>query len=260
MSARDEEIEAKLILVAAAPQRLADEIAALPSIAEHRLLPAREISLRDAYLDTPERALSARGFALRVRRCDDVPWFTLKGPDRGADVVGAVRRQELELPVSGEALERILVELRGCGLDFAPKPEPDVRDPLAALRARGFSVIQERDARRRRRDALDSQGRVCAELAIDCVRHRLGARDVRLYEVEVEARGAAQGALRAIIAGLLAMYPGALCAWPHDKLVTGLTLRRLFERGALDALLRADGSLAREGYTEIDHMLRAEET
>ncbi len=260
MSASGEEIEAKLILVAAAPQRLADELAALPSIAEHRLLAAREISLRDAYLDTPERSLGRRGVALRVRRRDGVPWLALKGPDRGSGVVGAVRRQELELPFSDPALERIFAELRGCGLAFASNAAPGTRDPLAALRAHGLGIIQERDARRRLRDALDSRGRVCAELAIDCVRHRLGARDVLLYEVEVEARGTALDALRAIVAGLLATYGRALRAWPHDKLVTGLTLRRIHERGALDALLRADGSLAREGYTKIDHMLRAEET
>jgi inorganic triphosphatase YgiF len=249
-----DEIEAKLILVGDAPERVADELAVVAQLGEHRLSSARELVLRDTYLDTRDRALARGHVALRIRRCGESAWLTLKGPDRGAGFEGAVRRSELELPWSASSLQRILAALDDAGLHLEANALP-TDDPVAALEACGVSVIQDRVTRRRARDLRDAERANLAELAIDCVLHQLGKREVRLFEVEVEVGGSPK-ALRGIVETLEGIYGSELRRWPHDKLATGLALRRIFETGGLDPLLRADGSLRPAGYAAIDRDLR----
>jgi hypothetical protein len=252
-----DEIEAKLILVGDAPERVADELAVVPQLGEYRLSSARELVLRDTYLDTRDRALARGHFALRIRRCDESAWLTLKGPDRGAGFEGAVHRSELELPWSPSSLRRILAALDDAGLHLEANAVPP-DDPLAALEACGVSVIQDRVTRRRVRDLGDAQRANLAELAIDCVLPRLGAREVRLFEVAVEVEGSPEP-LRGIVETLEEAYGSELRRWLHDKLATGLALRRIFETEGLDPLLRPDGTLRPAGYRAIDRDLRAQD-
>ena len=249
-----DEIEAKVILVGDAPERVADELAVVAQLGDYRLSSAREIALRDTYLDTHDGALARSRFALRIRRLDESAWLTLKGPDRGSGFEGAVCRSELELPWSPSSLRRILAALDEAGLHLEANALPP-DDPVAALEACGVAVIQDRVTRRRVRDVRDAQRANLAELAIDCVLHPLGAREVRLFEVEVEVEGSPEP-LRGIVETLERVYGSELRRWPHDKLATGLALRRIFESEALDSLVRADGTLRPEGYAAIDRELR----
>ncbi|UCE84885.1 MAG: CYTH domain-containing protein [Deltaproteobacteria bacterium] len=255
MTAAREEVEAKLIVCGAAPARIADALAAAPRLDGYALGPVQARTLRDTYLDTPARALGDVRFALRIRRCDGEAWIALKGPDRGAGFEGAVRRSELELPWSDASLRRVTAALGEAGVRLEGPAGPAAGDPVATLEACGLAVIQDRETHRRVRDVRDAAGASLAELAIDCVHHRLGDREVQLFEVEVEVTGESDP-LHAIVRALEARYPQDLRRWPHDKLATGLALQRICEAGGLDPLVRADSSLRPEGYAAIDRELR----
>ena len=85
------------------------------------------------------------------------------------------------------------------------------------------------------------------------------ARDPEVPDIGVRIETVVTGAsdpLHAIVRALEARFPQDLRRWPHDKLATGLALRRIFEAGGLDPLVRADSSLRPEGYAAIDRELR----
>ena len=149
------EREAKLVIRDARPEAIADAVAALDHLAGARLVSAGEVALRDVYLDTPARALSRRGDALRVRVADDETLLTLKGSSREVDP-GVLEREEIEEPWSAAALDRLraLLTARGIALGVAPA----AGEPVAALRAMGLEALQERETHRRLRNALGEGG------------------------------------------------------------------------------------------------------
>jgi inorganic triphosphatase YgiF len=248
------EREAKLVITGERPGAVADEIAALPTLAGRRLVPADPVALRDVYLDTPAGALRARGDSLRVRVADGRAWLTLKG--RGREVEpGVIEREELETMWSEAAGARLLDLLAERGI---PLRRPvDMREPVSALLASGLARIQERETTRRLRHAVGA-GVPVAELAIDEVIYRLAAGAVGHHEVEVEAK-APEGAhyLPRAVAGLRARLGPALTPWPHGKLATGLAIERLLASGAARALV-ARGHLAPAAYPRLAALLKRE--
>lgn len=80
-----------------------DDVARLVEAPELQAAPAQNQQLVNRYFDTPDELLSANGAALRLR-CQNGQWLqTLKGP--GTASGGLHRRQEWEMPVSGQSLE-----------------------------------------------------------------------------------------------------------------------------------------------------------
>ena len=246
------EREAKLVIRDARPEAIADAIAALDHLAGARLVPAGEVALRDVYLDTPARALSGRGDALRVRLADDETLLTLKGSSREVDP-GVLEREEIEEPWSAAALDRLraLLATRGIALRMAPA----AGEPVAALRAMGLEALQERATHRRLRNALGEGGAVLAELAIDAVTYRLDAGTIRHHEVEIEAK-APEGAayLPRALEALRARFGAALLPWLHGKLETGLAIPRLLAAGDAGALV-AGGHLTPDAYPRLAALL-----
>ena len=246
------EREAKLVIRDARPEAIADAVAALDHLAGARLVSAGEVALRDVYFDTPARALSGRGDALRVRVADDETLLTLKGSSREVDP-GVLEREEIEEPWSAAALDRVraLLTARGIALGVAPA----AGEPVAALRAMGLEALQERETHRRLRNALGGGGAVLAELAIDAVTYRLDAGAVRHHEVEIEAK-APEGAayLPRALEALRARFGASLLPWLHGKLETGLAIPRLLAAGAARPLV-IGGCLTPDAYPRLAEIL-----
>lgn len=238
------ERELALVAVSDAPDRVADQVAALSSLGPYRLDPRPEQRLRDRYLDTADGSLARRQLALRLRELDGAPLLTLKADAGGGGEDGAFERFELELPWSPAALAQVAAELarRGIVLDAraAEGDEPDL-----ALRAAGLEIAQERETVRRPRDVRAQARRpVLAELAVDAVAFLLAGGRVRVVEVEVEARS--DDADLSAIARLLEEVAPALEPWPTGKLALGRAIELGLAAGRLRA--RADGTLPVAAY------------
>lgn len=227
----EREVEATLVVAAASPGAVLDEIAAMTSLAGH---PIRWDSghrrLRDVYLDTPGGALREHGLALRLREDADGRWITLKG--EGRSTAGAVERLEVEREWSEEGLERILGELEARRVRPRSRPALEAgAEPVDVLGEAGFGVIQDRRSTRREGRLLprDSGGETVARLVLDRVqfRDRSGATVVH-REVEIEAvPDASDGLPGRLASDLHDRFPEVLRPWPHPKLATGLALERM---------------------------------
>ena len=248
------EREAKLVIRDARPEAVADAIAALDHLAGSHLVPAGEVALRDVYLDTPARALSARGDALRLRVAGGETLLALKGSSREVDP-GVLEREEIEAPWSAAALARLRTLLAARGI--ALREAPAAGAPVAALRAMGLEVLQERTTKRRLRNAVYEGGAIIAELAIDAVTYRLDAGDVRHHEVEIEAKAPSGAAyLPRAAEALRARFGASLMPWVHGKLETGLALARLLAAGEARTLV-AGGQLTPDAYPRLAEILGA---
>jgi hypothetical protein len=108
-------------------------------------------------------------------------------------------------------------------------------DPASSMRAVGLVPLQTRCTRRRARDLVDASGTSFAELALDIVTYEIGAREIRHYELEIEARNAAHAAsLVPLAQDLLARFGDVLRLWRAGKLATGLAVQELLREGHLD--------------------------
>lgn len=137
-----------------------------------------EHDLRDSLLDTPERELAARRYALRVRQDREEVLLTLKAP---AETEGGIhRRREWEEPLVGST-----------PFDTAIWPE-SIRLRLRELV--GEKPLQEMLRVRNHRRTWDvlREGRRVGELALD--RGTIEADDawLPLHEIEFELKGAGQ--------------------------------------------------------------------
>ncbi len=256
MPARDpSELEIALLIRASSPHAVAEQIAALPAIAGYRLLPQEPLRLRDLYVDTPQRVLSSKRVAFRLRTIDGAPWLTLKGPSRMTEW-GGEERFELEDRWSPETLGRISEMLRR--LASVHVAAAYQTEPLDALAAIGFVVVQDRETLRMPRDVVrgDAPERVLAELAVDSVVYRLEGRRIRLCDIEVGPK-AFDGprAVTAVTDALLATYGQALSRWRYGKLATGYAIARLLKDGTLDRFVERDGTLTPSACREIERSL-----
>lgn len=195
---------------------------ALRMLGPHPLEPRPTQRLRDRYFDTPLGDLWSRRLALREREVDGEPMLALKGD------LGPRERLEIEGPDDEDTRKRIQDELgaRGVGICFED-----------------LEMIQERETTREIR-AVTAAGRTIADLDLDDVRYWLGAREIRLPQVEVELVDV-DADLDALVADLLRAVP-ELREWPFDKLVTGRAMAKALDRD--DLLLRPDGALPPEAF------------
>jgi inorganic triphosphatase YgiF len=248
------EREAKLAIIGERPGAVADEIAALATLAGHPLVPAGTVALRDVYLDTPAGALRARGDSLRVRIADGQAFVTLKGGGREAEP-GVIEREELELSWSDEAYARLLDILAERGISLRRVAVEG--DPVFVLLTSDLAQIQERETSRRIRH-VDGPGAPIAELAIDEVIYRLAAGPARHHEVEIEAKAPAGGPyLPRAVKALRARFGSTLTSWPYGKLATGLAIARLLAAGEAGVLVAGD-QLTAAAYPRLAEMLSRE--
>jgi CHAD domain-containing protein len=136
---------------------------------------------RDRYVDTPDGALAAAGYAARLRQRGGTTTLTLKtragAPADSTERPALHHRVELEGPASAV-------------LDPATWPASDARDALLSLL--GHAALEERFEIRQRRNVrlLTAADGGSAELSLDEVQIREAGRLAgRLTELEVEAIG-----------------------------------------------------------------------
>jgi len=249
------EVEASLLICGPNPQAIADEVAALEQLGSYLLQRRPERRIRDIYLDTPRRSLSARALSLRLREVNDILKMTLKGGAPGSES-GLKVRSELERDWEDDALTAMLAELARHGVHLKPsRPMGNMADPLEVLKAHGLTIIQERATYRRVRDVVPTHprsGPPAAEFVIDAVSFRFPQRDIRHYEVEIElAADQDRSLLRQLVASLQGIFAGRLCPWSLPKLTLGLRLEALLRQGRLRGLIAQDGTLTPAAYRLI---------
>jgi hypothetical protein len=256
---RPREVESSLAVVSERPEAVLRAIEGRDKIAGHALGTTRSERIQDRYLDTSDRTLEKREIALRVREQDGRTLLALKGRSE-TERWGGQDRFELERDWSKRAWEKVRAELEGRGVAIsAPSTGPS--SALETLAAAGLEIVQDREAERRVRDVRPrggSEGRV-AELALDTVTYHFSGRDVRHYEVEIEAK-ARHGteAVAAVAAALVDCYWPRLRPWRHAKLPTGKAVAALLADGRAPDLVGRDGVLKPRAYDAIADALDRE--
>ncbi len=248
------EVELSLVIAADDPESVLRRLARLREVGPYVLNARGSDRLVDRYFDTPDGALQEQGLALRLRALDKTTLIGLKGPRRSAST-RTEDRLERELPFSSEAVEEV-----GRRIGRTRTVTSTDADPEAVLEAAlGVRLIQRRETARLLRDVADAReasGPVLAELALDRVRFEIGSREVRHYEIEIEAKRTGRGtsAARAIAAELVTRHPDELAEWPYGKLPTGKAIEELLADGKL-AELGPDGALTPRAYEQIRRYL-----
>ena len=247
------EVESSLVVLSETPEAVLQAIEGLGEVAGHPLGAARSEQIVDRYFDTVDLALAKRKFALRVRDLDGRVVVTLKGPS-ATGRWGSEDRLELECDWSEEAWRRVLAVLGQHGVVVGPAPTSPLGPPLETLGAAGLETVQHREALRRIRSVLprgSGQGRV-AELALDTVTFHISGRDLRHYEVEIEAKArGGESAVAAVTTELVDRYWPWLRPWRHGKLPTGKAVTALLDEGQADDLVGRDGTLKPHAYDAI---------
>jgi CHAD domain-containing protein len=174
------EVELKYRMTGAATgDRLlaADDLAGLTA-AE----PAETVVHEDRYVDTPDGALAAAGYAGRFRSSGEATVITLKGLRRQDDGGAAHRREELEGPAD-------------LGSPATAWPESPARDAVISIvgDATLGELVRVRQVRRKRNYAANG---TVVELSVDDVEVVMGDRVIeRFAELEVELRQGDEAAL-----------------------------------------------------------------
>jgi CHAD domain-containing protein len=148
----------------------ADELAGLWALG-----PATDVLQEDRYLDTPDAALAAAGYAGRLRSTDGGTIISLKGLKRQDDGGAAHRRDELEGPADPSSPP-------------VAWPASEARDVV--VEAAGDQALQELVVLRQlRRKRLYGKDGTVVELSLDDVEVVSGGRVVeRFAELEAEVR------------------------------------------------------------------------
>jgi inorganic triphosphatase YgiF len=252
------EVEVALVVCSATPLAVRERLAGLGSLPGFGLVGRPALAIGDTYVDTRDRDLAARGIALRVRTVAGAAFLTCKAEVRRT--AAGAERMELEGAWSRATLDRVLAELAARGVEL-PGPAGSGTRPLETLLGMGLEAVQDRATERLPRDVVPDgggPGDPVAELAVDAVVYRLPGRQVRLHEVEVEAKGAGDLATVAAVAERLReRFGAALRPWPHGKLATGQAVAALAAAGHLDGLLDPDGTLRPLAYEVLAAQLAA---
>ena len=201
------EMEWKLAFVGDSPSQALESLESFPTREGLRLERDSEILLRDVYFDLPDRALSARRIALRLREKNGRMRATLKGAGV-TDESGLSARPEFEVDFVGAAtIDSLRAVLKEWGVDpgTAASREPgvekpdghSVENPTRLLEGElGVEVVQERSTRRTlfhlREDRVEESDVTLAEVAFDRVVYDSPAGSVIHFEIEVEMQSAGE--------------------------------------------------------------------
>jgi len=252
------ELEVVLMIRARDPGATLERVAGLSSIRGYQLRQRSAKKIHDVYVDTSEGMLGRKKMNLRIRQTGEDYWITWK---RGPGLLGLWNRnerRELELPWTKDSLSKMTGELDRIGVKLLPAGDDAQSGPVETLRTMGLLVIQDRETNRQVREAMPTKGdRPLAELAIDSVEYHFQAQDVRLDEVEVEAKpsGGAR-VLEALREGLLELFKGELEPWRWGKLATGKMIEKMLRKGSIGGFL--EGSrLKPEAYEKLRGALEA---
>lgn len=245
------ELEFVLMIVSENPQSTTLKVASLTHIGSYHLILHPPRTLHDIYFDTPDRQLGQKRINLRVRGAEGNYSITMKISPRRLSWKRH-ERQETEIPWAEESLSHVTGELERRGVRLKPRKAMDEHTShVDVMRSMGLGVLQDRETQRNTRDIVGSNGsiEILAELAIDTVLYRFGGQDVRLFELEIEAKSRKGGrALNDVRKDLLSMFPSELMNWRFGKLVTGRKIERLWKRGMLEVL---EGSTLRPSAYEF---------
>lgn len=227
------ETEAKLLIVSVVPQQIVDVIRKLPFVGEFPLGEEMNQSFDDMYFDLPDRALSRKKWAIRVRRYSHVEKVAMKGPASELSD-GALKRPELEMRWDMDCPEQILQMIESLGVDHK-KSELRPTDAERFLVSIGFEVIQRRETHRITRKIVDPTNSVpVAELAIDRVSFAAGDEKLVHYEIEIESWATRECPVIEESLRFLTEKLGSLVTpWRLDKLTTVQIVCDLFESGKL---------------------------
>jgi len=222
-----EEFELTLRVCVGDPVSLFRAVAGLRSLGPYELSVSGASSVYDRYFDTDRGSLMGSGLALRLRQEGDRTCLGIKGKER-IDPQGAIRRLEIEGPWSKNVLTRVL---EASGLTSLQVPTFLPQDPAGTLSSLGLRVIQRRLMERTRMHVVDARvqnGGIAGELALDTVHYQTAGVVFTHHEIEIEASSHENEGMVADLAEFLQKeFPGALCRWDHNKLITGLALQAL---------------------------------
>src|SRR6266700_4936142 len=184
------ELELILLIVSPVPQSTALRVASLGAIVDYRLIAEPTKTLHDIYLDTPDHLLAKKRINLRIRGTGGNYWITMK-ISPGLLTRRRHERQEVEVPWSQESLRQIVGELSGKGVSLkVPREHDETLSQVEVMKLMGLHVSQDRETERSPRSIVDAGGpaEVLAELEVDSVLYHFAAQDVRLFELELEAK------------------------------------------------------------------------
>jgi len=237
------ELELILLIVSTEPEATVAKLTRLESIGPYKLLAERSLSLHDMYLDTTSHALGKKRINLRIRGVGDSYWITMK-TSPGLFSRRRHERREVEIPWSLDSLRKIVAELAGKGIHLGlPENLDETASRLDIMKRMGLNILQDRATERVPRNVVDSagSGEILAELEVDSVMYHFARGDVRLFEIELEAKSKkGRSVLGELSDALLADFRAELRSWRFGKLVTGEKIERLLTKGGLTSFMKGD--------------------
>jgi len=252
------EIETKLIVISKDPESVFAGIESLTTIGGYTIMPAKKGAHHDRYLDTQDKSLMKNRVALRLRDYGKTLILCMK-KDKEQDNSAATKRIEIEAPWSGSCLREIIPHI--CeDIHIKTDLPTDVDDPLRTLNAMGFHVIQDRQTMRSIINIIDPDKRpatLIAEMALDTVSYRFDDLSVHHYEVEIEAKeNGSEDMIVQITGTLREKFGEELRPWPHNKLITGMTIDMLHKKGMDIKTCKDKSFMSPSMYERIDAEIR----
>ena len=252
------EKETVLMVVSTDPKATFQRVSTFDSLHGYSLRPGDSFRLHDVYFETPVSSLGRKRINLRIRRREGA-WFITMKRNPGLLQWKRNERAELELPWSHESLDTIFAELSANGIALPTSQRLDIADPIETLKSIGLGILQDRETERHTKNVSSpiKDGAILAELASDCVTYRFQRRKIRLYELEVEAKGSGNDkVLSDVRVGLLNAFGSEVIPWKWGKLVTGKMIASLLQNGTLNDLIESD-LLTKRGIVEVEKALRS---
>lgn len=222
------------LLVTRCGREIVEDFAGTKSILHYDLKPRPVERIRDTYFDTVTGSVRKRRMVVRLRMLNRRLFITLKSNPRLLEGKG-VRRTEIELPWSQESLSRVSgilgVKSRAvAGRNFSSL------SPVRVLATLGLQRVQERVTVRQVRDVFDRGAlrQRIAEIAIDQTTFIIKRARMKIIEVEIEAKKTGLfPRVQKLAEALVARYPSSIRHWVYGKLLTGLAIQSLLEKGKL---------------------------